>query len=76
MITSHWVRTALLWLYSQADGKRQGDVWWLNREQAFEQGLVSTNAAGNVIIKVDNSTDVKTNEKRNTVRSLYYRLAQ
>ena len=45
-----------------------GDVWWLTREQAFEQGLVSINAEGNAIIKVDNSTEVLPNEKRNTVR--------
>ena len=45
-----------------------GDVWWLDREDATSQGLAYVNNAGNAIIKVDNTSNVPFNEKRNTVR--------
>ncbi|KAJ2917899.1 hypothetical protein MD484_g2527, partial [Candolleomyces efflorescens] len=54
--------------YGHWDNLTLGDVWWLNRTQAFDQRLVYTNEAGNAIIKVDNSSDVPWNEKRNTIR--------
>ena len=45
-----------------------GDVWWLDRENATEQGLAYVNSAGNAIIKVDNTSTVPYNDKRNSVR--------
>ncbi|KAF7974858.1 hypothetical protein HWV62_11101 [Athelia sp. TMB] len=45
-----------------------GDVWWLNETQATSQGLAYINSANNAIIKVDNTSNVAFNQKRNTVR--------
>ena len=47
-----------------------GDVIWVDRQTAFSQGLVYNNAAGNAIIKVDNTTNVPWNDKRNSVSTL------
>ena len=46
-----------------------GDVWWLNASDAFTQKLAYVNDAGNAIMKVDNTSNVPFNEKRNTVSS-------
>lgn len=45
-----------------------GDVWWLNRNDAFSQGLAYVNNAGNAILKVDNTHNVAFNQKRASVR--------
>lgn len=44
-----------------------GDVWWLNQQDAFSQGLAALNNAGNVILKVDNTSNVEYLQKRNSV---------
>lgn len=47
-----------------------GDVWWLNASDAFSQRLAYVNDAGNAILKVDNTSNVPFNEKRNTVSTI------
>ncbi|KAF7969434.1 hypothetical protein HWV62_27323 [Athelia sp. TMB] len=54
--------------YGNYDNTTLGDVWWLNETQATSQGLAYINSANNAIIKVDNSSNVAFNQKRNTVR--------
>ena len=46
-----------------------GDVWWLNRNDAFAQRLAYIDNNGRAVIKVDNTTNVPWNEKRNSVRA-------
>lgn len=48
---------------------RAGDVIWLNRSDALSQQLAFVNDNGHAIIKVDNTTNVLFNDKRNTVRA-------
>ncbi len=48
----------------------KGDVWWLDQQDATSQSLAYVNTAGNAIMRVDNSTNVANNEKRNSVRPL------
>ncbi|KIJ33045.1 glycoside hydrolase family 16 protein [Sphaerobolus stellatus SS14] len=45
-----------------------GDVNYLGHTAAVSAKLVYTNSANNVIIKVDNTTNVPQNEKRNSIR--------
>ena len=45
-----------------------GDVWWLDRTSALEQGLAYTDAQGRAVLKVDNNSNVPWNQKRNSVR--------
>ena len=47
-----------------------GDVWWLDEADATSQHLAYINSANNAIIKVDNTSNVALNQKRNTVRHL------
>ncbi|KAG7098526.1 hypothetical protein E1B28_000465 [Marasmius oreades] len=54
--------------YGSWDNLTLGDVWWLNREDAFSQRLVSTTPTGTSILKIDNSAFVPFNTKRNSVR--------
>ncbi|GJE86443.1 glycoside hydrolase family 16 protein [Phanerochaete sordida] len=54
--------------YGYWDNLTLGDVWWLNQSDAMAQNLAYINPAGNAIIKVDNTTTVAPNDKRNTVR--------
>ncbi|KAL1744576.1 glycoside hydrolase family 16 protein [Schizophyllum fasciatum] len=54
--------------YGYWDNLTLGDVWWLNRNDAFSQGLTYINSAGNAVLKVDNEHDVAWNYKRNSVR--------
>ncbi|KAF4563910.1 hypothetical protein EYR36_003155 [Pleurotus pulmonarius] len=50
------------------DNLTLGDVWWLNRNDAFSQGLVFINDAQRAVLKVDNVNDVPFNEKRASIR--------
>ncbi|KAF8886573.1 glycoside hydrolase family 16 protein [Infundibulicybe gibba] len=54
--------------YGQYDNLTLGDVVWLNRADAFAQGLAYVNSAGNAVLKVDNTHDVQPLQKRNSVR--------
>lgn len=45
----------------------EGDVIWVDRDTASSQGLAYTNDAGNAILKVDNTSIVPFNQKRNSV---------
>ena len=45
-----------------------GDVWWLDEQDAMSQGLAYVDDNGRAIIKVDNTSNVPFNQKRNTVR--------
>jgi hypothetical protein len=51
------------------DNLTLGDVWWLDANDAFSQGLAYVNEAGNAILKVDNSSYVTEGNKRNSVCS-------
>ncbi|THH13299.1 hypothetical protein EW146_g6908 [Bondarzewia mesenterica] len=54
--------------YGSWDNLTLGDVWWLDRNSAFEQGLAYTDAQGRAVLRVDNTSTVLYNEKRNSVR--------
>ncbi|KAI0089537.1 concanavalin A-like lectin/glucanase domain-containing protein [Irpex rosettiformis] len=54
--------------YGSWDNLTLGDVWWLNQTEATAEHLAYVNDAGHAIIRVDNTTNVPLNEKRNTVR--------
>jgi len=54
--------------YGYWDNLTLGDVWWLDEQDAFSQGLAAMNNAGNIILKVDNTSYVPLNQKRNSVR--------
>ena len=46
----------------------RGDVYWVNRSEAQSQRLAYVNEKNQIVMKVDNSSYVPLNEKRNTVR--------
>lgn len=50
------------------DDTDRGDVWWLNQSQAQSQQLAYINEKNQVVMKVDNSSYVPLNQKRNSVR--------
>ncbi|TFK38093.1 concanavalin A-like lectin/glucanase domain-containing protein [Crucibulum laeve] len=54
--------------YGSWDNLTLGDVWWLNRDDAFKQQLAYINSAGNAVMKVDNTNTVVFNEKRASIR--------
>ncbi|KAI0342297.1 hypothetical protein BDW22DRAFT_1330594 [Trametopsis cervina] len=54
--------------YGYWDNLTLGDVWWLNETEATAEKLAYVNNAGHAIIKVDNTTNVPFNIKRNSVR--------
>ncbi|KAF8582567.1 glycoside hydrolase family 16 protein, partial [Ramaria rubella] len=54
--------------YGSFDNLTNGDVNWVNQSTALSENLVGVNSAQNVIIKVDNVTNVPFNFKRDTVR--------
>jgi hypothetical protein len=54
--------------YGNYDNLTSGDVWWLNRDDSYAQGLAYINTAGNAVLKVDNTHNVALNDKRNSVR--------
>lgn len=51
-----------------ADVLDRGDVWWLNSSAAFSQQLAYVNGNNQAVLKVDNSSIVPNNQKRNSVR--------
>lgn len=56
--------------YGSYDNLTNGDIIWVNQTvgDAPSNPLTYVNAAGNAVIKVDNTTTVPYNEKRNSVR--------
>jgi len=54
--------------YGNYDNLTNGDVWYLDQTNATSQNLAYVNSAGNAIIKVDNTTNVPYNQKRNSIR--------
>ncbi|KAI0264732.1 concanavalin A-like lectin/glucanase domain-containing protein [Gloeopeniophorella convolvens] len=54
--------------YGSWDNLTLGDVWWLDRDSAFQQNLAYVNEQNRAIVRVDNVSTVPFNEKRNTVR--------
>ncbi|GJJ15425.1 hypothetical protein Clacol_009702 [Clathrus columnatus] len=57
------------WTYFDGpDLLTNGDVVWVSKEVAIETNLTFVNNAGNAIIKVDNTSLVVFNQKRNSIR--------
>ncbi|KAL0562771.1 hypothetical protein V5O48_019308, partial [Marasmius crinis-equi] len=54
--------------YGDWDNLTLGDVWWLNSSDSFAQNLAYVNPSGNAILRVDNTSNVPFDQKRNTVR--------
>ncbi|KAH9974021.1 concanavalin A-like lectin/glucanase domain-containing protein [Lactifluus volemus] len=54
--------------YGDYDNLTLGDVKWLDRNSATQQGLVYINEQAQAIIRVDNSSQVPFNDKRNSIR--------
>jgi hypothetical protein len=54
--------------YGSYDNLTNGDVIWEDQANATSQKLAYVNSAGNAIIKVDNTSDVIYNDKRDSVR--------
>jgi hypothetical protein len=54
--------------YGKYDNLTSGDVIWVDRKNATADHLAYVNDAGNAVIKVDNTTFVPYNIKRNSVR--------
>ncbi|KAI0032609.1 glycoside hydrolase family 16 protein [Vararia minispora EC-137] len=54
--------------YGSWDNLTLGDVWWQDRATAMSTGLAYVNEAGSAIMKVDNTTNVPFNDKRNSIR--------
>jgi len=54
--------------YNNFDNLTNGDAIFVSSQVASSAQLAFTNSAGNAIIKVDNTTNVPFNQKRNTVR--------
>ncbi|KAI0830328.1 concanavalin A-like lectin/glucanase domain-containing protein [Trametes gibbosa] len=54
--------------YGSYDNLTSGDVIWVTKANATQSKLAYVNDAGNAIIKVDNTTFVPYNEKRDSVR--------
>jgi len=46
----------------------RGDVEWLNKSDAFAQRLAYVNGRNQAVMRVDNTTNVPWNDKRNSVR--------
>ena len=63
------VAPSLRFVFTELTQTPAGDVWWLDASGASSQGLAYVNSEGNAIIKVDNTSFVPLNQKRNSVRS-------
>ena len=55
-------------MFDQQQHTDSGDVWWLNKSEAFSQRLAYVNEKNQVVMKVDNTSYVPLNEKRNSIR--------
>ena len=64
--TSPGVRPSVF-SFHLASKRFEGNVTWVSRRDAFNQRLAYVNAAGNVILKVDNATTVPPGQRRNSV---------
>lgn len=53
--------------YDGWDAPTFGDVQYLGKEKAMQDKLTYINDAGHAVIRVDNFTNVPSNEKRNSV---------
>lgn len=53
--------------FSNWDNLTLGDVWYLDEASAFQQRLAYNTAGGQAVIRVDNTSNVAFNEKRNSV---------
>lgn len=51
-----------------ADNMYRGDVWWLDSVDSFSQHLAYVNENNQVVLKVDTSSNVLYNDKRNSIR--------
>ncbi|TFK67584.1 hypothetical protein BDN72DRAFT_842854 [Pluteus cervinus] len=54
--------------YGSWDNLTLGDVVWVDQTDAFNSHLAFVNDAGHAVLRVDNTTVVPFNEKRNSVR--------
>ncbi|TFY63493.1 hypothetical protein EVG20_g6292 [Dentipellis fragilis] len=54
--------------YGNWDNLTLGDVWWQDRNTATQQRLAYINDNGRAVMRVDNSSNVPFNEKRNSIR--------
>jgi hypothetical protein len=69
--TSHRVRLNIKRdVLTQFQTGLAGDVIWVDRKNATADHLAYVNDAGNAVIKVDNTTFVPYNIKRNSVSTL------
>lgn len=55
-------------IFYLADDAGRGDVWWLDSAAAFTQQLAYVNENNQAVMKVDNSSFVPYNQKRNSIR--------
>lgn len=53
--------------FSNWDNLTLGDVWYLDQPSAFDQRLAYTTPGGQAVIRVDNTSNVAYNQKRNSV---------
>ncbi|KAI0039863.1 glycoside hydrolase family 16 protein [Auriscalpium vulgare] len=54
--------------YGSYDNLTLGDVWWLDQPNATQQGLAYVDGNGRAVMRVDNTTNVPWNYKRNSIR--------
>ncbi|TFY83334.1 hypothetical protein EWM64_g679 [Hericium alpestre] len=54
--------------YGSWDNLTLGDVWWLDQNTASQQRLAYIDNNGRAVMRVDNTTTVANNDKRNSVR--------
>ncbi|KAA1473066.1 hypothetical protein DENSPDRAFT_839490 [Dentipellis sp. KUC8613] len=54
--------------YGNWDNLTLGDVWWQDKNTATQQRLAYVDDNGRAVMRVDNSSNVPFNEKRNSIR--------